>query len=151
MKEKVRSIVVLVPPGLEEMMISLGEPAIRARQITNQLFRRLANSYEEMTDIPVRLREKLSKTPLHSLEPVHLATSEDGTVKGLFSLPDGNTIEAALMLYRRSGSESRRATVCVSTQVGCAVGCPFCATGGQEPDRRRDHRPGPVLLPISPR
>ena len=129
---KKRSLIELQPGELEELVLASGEPGYRARQIQTHLFRRLAVSYEEMTDLPTRLRDHLVEiAPLHCLTLSHQVTSGDGTVKGLFSLLDGNTIESALMLYNRSGSEGRRATVCVSSQVGCAVGCPFCATGSQ--------------------
>mgnify|MGYP000422952593 CR=1 FL=1 len=131
MNERPKSIIDKIS-GLDDLVTSLGEPVYRARQIKAGIFHRLADSYQEMTDIPARLRDRLSENgPLHCLHPLHLVKSKDGTVKGLFSLLDGNTVEAALMLYRRSGSEGRRATICVSTQVGCVVGCPFCATGGQ--------------------
>ncbi|MCJ7604627.1 MAG: 23S rRNA (adenine(2503)-C(2))-methyltransferase RlmN [Dehalococcoidales bacterium] len=116
---------------IEDLVVSLGEPAYRSRQILNRVYQRLAWTFEEMADLPRGLREKLSdKLPVHGLEEQHLQTGADGTVKGLFRLADGKTVEAALMLYRKSGGGGR-CTVCVSTQVGCGIGCPFCATGKQ--------------------
>ena len=125
-----KSILAMDTRELQELVESLGEPSYRARQITAQLYHRLAFSYEEMTDLPVELRTRLAEMySLHSLEPLRLAEARDGTIKGLFSLSDGCSVESTLMLYpRKSGL---RGTVCVSTQVGCAVGCPFCATGQQ--------------------
>jgi 23S rRNA (adenine2503-C2)-methyltransferase len=115
---------------LEELVVRLGEPAYRAKQLRRGIYHRLAFSFEEMTDLPVAFRRRLAgEVRLHSLAPAHLATGSDGTVKALFTLADGLTVESALMFYGEGGGE--RLSVCVSTQVGCAVGCPFCATGQQ--------------------
>ena len=121
----------LTTTQLSELIAAMGEPAYRAKQLMKWVYRNMALDYEEMTDLPLALRQKLSdKIRLHSLKPVKLVTGKDGTVKALFSLADGKTIESALMYYdAEKGGE--RHTVCVSTQVGCAVGCPFCATGQQ--------------------
>ncbi len=116
---------------LEDLVKSLGEPGYRAKQLRKWIYRGLASSYEDMSDLPAAFRQKLTATTrLHSLKPVYEETSRDGTIKILFSLADGQTIESALMSYQEEGGEVRR-TLCVSTQVGCAIGCPFCATGGQ--------------------
>jgi 23S rRNA (adenine2503-C2)-methyltransferase len=116
---------------LEEQVAGMGEPVYRARQLRGWVYRGLAFSFEEMTDLPAAFRRRLAEeTRLHSLSPAHVTTGRDGTVKALFTLADGRTVEAALMLYGVKGGR-RRASVCVSTQVGCAVGCPFCATGQQ--------------------
>jgi 23S rRNA (adenine2503-C2)-methyltransferase len=116
---------------MEDLAARLGEPAYRARQLRTGVYRGLAFSFEEMTDLPAAFRRKLAgEARLHSLAPSFLQTGQDGTVKALFSLRDGRTVESALMFYgNRAGG--RRVSVCVSSQVGCAIGCPFCATGRQ--------------------
>jgi len=110
---------------LGQLLADWGEPRFRAGQLYGWLYGDLLDDFGAMTSLPRALRERLaaeaSCTPLDLVEEV---VSRDGrTRKGLLRLRDGETIEAVLMLY-----EQRR-TVCVSTQVGCAVGCPFCATG----------------------
>jgi 23S rRNA (adenine2503-C2)-methyltransferase len=127
------------PPALTDQPIasvtsvvtSLGEPAYRADQVLRWVYRRLAASFDEMTDLPQGLRRKLTAGfRLHTTETARELVSKDGTVKTLFRLHDGKTVEAALMLYA-AGAGRPRTTVCVSTQVGCAIGCRFCATGRQ--------------------
>ena len=121
----------LTPLQVTEMVAFLGAPAYRGRQLLEWVYQRLASSYEEMTDLPLPLRQQLAeKLSLHAVEPVRELVSRDGTVKTLFRLHDGATIEAALMLYA-AGAGRPRTTVCLSTQVGCPIGCCFCATGQQ--------------------
>jgi 23S rRNA (adenine2503-C2)-methyltransferase len=110
---------------LTELLQKLGEPSYRARQLWHNVYKRLLNNPEEMTDIPRDLLPRISETlTFTSLKTQATARSDDGsTEKVLFSLPDDRLIEAVLMRYQR------RRTVCVSTQVGCAMGCVFCATG----------------------
>lgn len=116
---------------IEKLVVSLGEPAYRARQLATWLYRRLASSYDEMSDLPLSFRQKLAvQINLRTLTLVQKLTSKDGTVKALFRLADGKTVESALMLYA-AGEGRARTTVCLSTQVGCAIGCAFCATGQQ--------------------
>jgi 23S rRNA (adenine2503-C2)-methyltransferase len=116
---------------LEELAVRLGEPAYRAKQLRGGVYRGLAFSFDEMTDLPAAFRQRLAgEARLHSLTPAYLVTGRDDTVKALFILADGRTVESALMFYGEKG-EGRRVSLCVSTQVGCAVGCPFCATGRQ--------------------
>lgn len=116
---------------VEELVKSLGEPPYRAKQLMYWLYRRLAYSFDEMTDLPQDLRERLAREiSLHSLTAQQEVTGSDGTVKTLFALADGRTIESTLMSYPGT-MDKRRHTVCVSTQVGCPIGCPFCATGQQ--------------------
>ncbi|MFA5308654.1 MAG: 23S rRNA (adenine(2503)-C(2))-methyltransferase RlmN [Dehalococcoidales bacterium] len=115
----------------EEFIISMGEPGYRAGQLRKWVYEKLAFSLAEMTDLPLAFRERLAQeTKLHSLERIQQSTGKDGTVKSLFALADGNTVEAALMYYGGEDGGERR-TVCVSTQAGCSIGCPFCATGQQ--------------------
>ena len=127
------SILDLTPSELEKLFCSIGEPAYRADQILSWVYRRQATSFDEMTNLPQSLRQKLaSEIAISSLTPVREVTSMDGqTRKVLFQLFCGKTIESSLMLYTRTGSRQERYTVCVSTQVGCPIGCPFCATGQQ--------------------
>lgn len=110
---------------LETLFESWGQPAYRARQIWNGLYQSLWNDPQQITTLPLELRERLAQTfRFSSLEPVRSIESSDGeTRKTLFHLPDGQAIEAVLMRY------ARRRTLCISTQAGCAMGCVFCATG----------------------
>ncbi|MCK4355775.1 23S rRNA (adenine(2503)-C(2))-methyltransferase RlmN, partial [Candidatus Bipolaricaulota bacterium] len=110
---------------LTAFLAERGEPQYRAKQIWQAIYRDLVPSYEAITPLPKGLRVSLAEAlPMESLHPIDSITSRDKrTHKDLFRLADGETIEAVLMLY-----EHRR-TVCLSTQVGCAIGCPFCATG----------------------
>lgn len=128
-----KNILDLSHTQLRELVHSLGEPAYRADQILWWVYKKLATSFEEMTDLPQTLRERLASiASLSRLEPVEVKTSVDGqTSKVLFRLNDDRTIESSFMLYGRSGSSRERRTVCVSTQVGCPIGCAFCATGQQ--------------------
>jgi 23S rRNA (adenine2503-C2)-methyltransferase len=101
-----------------------GEPPFRLRQIWEWTARGAA-SYEEMTNVPEALRERLAESvPLSSLTFEHDARSRDGTEKALFSTADGRPIEAVLMRYR----DGRR-SLCLSSQSGCPLTCTFCATG----------------------
>jgi 23S rRNA (adenine2503-C2)-methyltransferase len=103
----------------------LGEPEFRARQIWQWLYQKFAADFEQMSNLPAVLRQKLAeRATLFPLVPVARQHSSDGqTQKVLFQLPDGNFIETVLMGYEK------RRTVCISTQAGCAMGCVFCATG----------------------
>jgi 23S rRNA (adenine2503-C2)-methyltransferase len=117
---------------LTALLSELGEPAYRATQITDWIYRKRAFSFEEMTDLPQRLRATLAKRLFFGKnEIVRVLGSKDTTRKFLFRLSDGNLIESVLIpaspaLY---GQRSDRRTICVSTQVGCAYGCKFCASG----------------------
>jgi len=103
-----------------------GQPAYRARQVHDWLYKQKVSSIEEMTNLPKVLREKLlAETRLGVLEQVSEQLSTDGqTIKRLFKLQDGQLIESVLMEY-----DDGRRTACISTQAGCAMGCVFCATG----------------------
>jgi 23S rRNA (adenine2503-C2)-methyltransferase len=131
MTDKTAGVTGLTRAQLSELIESMGEPGYRVKQLNKWIYRGLAFSFDEMSDLPAAFRRKLAATtPLHSLKPVHEQKSRDGTVKILFELCDGLTIESALMSYPRDGGGGR-ATACLSTQAGCAIGCPFCATGKQ--------------------
>jgi 23S rRNA (adenine2503-C2)-methyltransferase len=109
---------------LEQTLADAGEPVYRAAQVWEWVARG-AGSYEEMTNLPGTLRDRLAlAVPLSTLSLQAEAKSDDGTVKSLFHTPDGRPIEAVLMRYR----DGRR-SVCVSSQSGCPLTCTFCATG----------------------
>ena len=101
-----------------------GVPAYRIRQIQEWIYKKYARSFDEMTNLPQALRDGLAATStLTPLQPVTQRVSRAGdTLKVLFQMPDGETVEAVLMLY------NRRRTLCISSQAGCAMGCTFCAT-----------------------
>ncbi len=116
---------------VDKLVTSLNEPSFRAKQLLAWVYQKPAISFDEMTDLPAPFRRKLAEqVKLHTLTPVHEVRAKDGTVKVLFSLADGKTVESALMKYSAVG-DKHRYTVCLSTQVGCPIGCPFCATGQQ--------------------
>jgi 23S rRNA (adenine2503-C2)-methyltransferase len=111
-------------PALRALVEERGEPAYRADQIHLWLYRRRARTIAEMTDLTKGLRESLAAT--HDLrwpDVVERGHSRDGTVKYLFRLDDGATIESVYI------PEDRRRTVCISTQAGCPLKCAFCLTG----------------------
>jgi 23S rRNA (adenine2503-C2)-methyltransferase len=120
-------------PDLTSLLQEWGEPAYRARQIWQGLYRHFWNDPTLFTFLPNTLRTRLGEHFLfEALTPVTTLKSSDGqTLKTLFKLHDGRAIEAVLMKYNPStGSGQRqRQTLCISTQVGCAMGCVFCATG----------------------
>ena len=111
--------------ALEQSLLSRQLPAFRARQIYRHLYVNFRDSFEAMTDLPIALRKQLSESyDLGTLRLVReQSADEDLTTKALFELPSGEMVEAVLMVY------PDRATVCVSSQAGCAMGCVFCATG----------------------
>jgi 23S rRNA (adenine2503-C2)-methyltransferase len=110
---------------LKGLLTSWGEPSYRADQVWDWLYRFLATDFQEMTNLPKELRERLAEaTLLRTMRPLEEKVSADGlTRKVLFGLRDDQTIESVLMHYER------RHTACISTQVGCPLGCVFCATG----------------------
>ncbi|HEY73596.1 MAG: 23S rRNA (adenine(2503)-C(2))-methyltransferase [Anaerolineaceae bacterium 4572_32.2] len=125
--------------SLRSLLAEWGEPAYRARQLWEWLYVHLAADFDQMTNLPKPLRERLAaETTTGALPVVDTARSAGGkTRKDLLRLADGETVEAVLMRYER------RRTACISTQVGCAVGCPFCATG--QAGFRRDLTSGEIV------
>lgn len=109
---------------LKEYLNSIGEKPFRAKQIYEWLHQKLVECFDDMTNISNNLKEKLNNDfYIQSLEMVQVLTSKiDGTQKFLFRLNDGNVIESVLMRYKNGNS------VCISTQVGCRMGCRFCAS-----------------------
>ena len=118
---------------VKSFLSNLGQKPFRADQLLNWIYTRLAGSFEEMSDLSVELRQKLTAAArLYTFSVLDEQNTADGlTRKTLFKLADGQTIESTLMFYENSGSGRERRTVCVSTQVGCPMGCLFCATGQQ--------------------
>jgi 23S rRNA (adenine2503-C2)-methyltransferase len=101
-----------------------GLPAYRAEQVFQALWQKGAASYDAMTALPAALRKTLAESlPFAATEALEVQASADGTVKWLLGLADGKRIETVLI------PERGRTTVCVSTQVGCPIGCVFCASG----------------------
>ncbi len=111
---------------LEEFVSDLGLPRFRAKQLHGWIYAKWAKSFDEMTDLSQELRDRLNRmATLSPLSIAELRVSRDGTRKYLFQLPDGTLVESVLMSFQDRDSLS----ACVSSQVGCAVGCTFCATG----------------------
>ena len=119
------SLLDLSSDQLKTLLNDWGEPGYRAGQIEAWLYQRYAADISEMTNLPAALRRRLAESYLaNPLRPVVSLDSSDGyTQKTLFALPDGREIETVLMRY------DRRQTLCISSQAGCAMACPFCATG----------------------
>ena len=104
----------------------------REKQIRTWVLQRFVSSYDEMTDLSLPLRTSLaSRFRLRAAEPVTIQGSEDTTRKFLWKLGDGSFIESVLIPATpgKEGNRSTRLTLCVSSQVGCAYGCRFCASG----------------------
>ena len=109
---------------LEAFIAGFGKERYRARQIMKWLYHHRVSTFEEMTDLAKELRTRLSrKARISSLKLLAVQTSRDGTKKYLFELEDGGLVESVLI------PEEGRLTLCISTQVGCAMGCRFCLTG----------------------
>ena len=108
---------------LADLLKTMGQPAFRAKQVFTWLHRGI-RSFDEMTDLPKTLRTALAeKYPLYTPQAVRRQESaRDGTIKYLWQLSDGNCVETVLMRYHYGN------TVCISTEVGCRMGCAFCAS-----------------------
>lgn len=109
---------------LKEKMTELSEKPFRAKQLYDWMHVKLAGDYDEMTNLSAAFRNRLKEEyPLTTLRVVREQTSAiDGTKKFLFALPDGNLVESVWMQYKHGNS------VCISSQVGCRMGCRFCAS-----------------------
>lgn len=133
-----------------------GEPAYRAAQVDRWIYREFATDFATMTDLPRGLRARLSESARIAMPHVVAETSSADalTRKALLRLDDGQTVETVLMLYPDApGSPQseeprtlKRRTVCVSTQVGCPIGCPFCATG--QAGYIRNLTPGEIVAQV---
>lgn len=132
-----RELLAMMPAELEEWMLSQGEPKYRAKQLFPQLHK--GYSPDEITNLGKKLQQKIKESLEYHLPQVErkLVSALDGTVKYLFSLADGNCVESVVMKYDHGN------TICISSQVGCRMGCKFCAStiGG----RVRNLTPGELL------
>src|SRR5262249_26491101 len=119
-----RPLLDLSPDDLQQWLHAHGQPPMRARQLRRWLVAGRAEAFEQMTDLPVALRQALAAefVPLGRCIERHLE-ARDGTHKLLLRLPDDQLIECVLI------QERDRRTACISTQVGCGMGCVFCASG----------------------
>ena len=113
----------MTQPEIAEVLKALSQPAFRAKQVYTWLHKGV-RSYEEMTNLPKALREELAlRYPIYTPTVVRKQESQrDGTIKYLWQLSDGNCVETVLMRYHYGN------TVCISTEVGCRMGCAFCAS-----------------------
>ena len=110
---------------LKKEMEALGEKAFRATQIFHWLYEEKVKSFDDMTDLSVSLREKLKENySMCNFKILKKLEASDGTIKYLFDVLDGNAIETVLMQYHHGK------TICVSSQIGCKMGCKFCASTG---------------------
>ena len=109
---------------LEQLVVELKEKPYRARQIYEWVYQHQVASYDQMTNLPLSFREQLEEiAPFQALDLATKQVSLDGTEKFLFRLHDGHLIESVLMVYDWGHS------ICITTQVGCNIGCSFCASG----------------------
>jgi 23S rRNA (adenine2503-C2)-methyltransferase len=121
----------LEPEQLAAWLAARGEPAFRARQIGDALWRLGATGPAEVQTLPAALRDALdAEFRWDTVAATELQTADGGlTEKALHRLADGALVESVLMHYPARGGQRERHTLCISSQAGCAVGCPFCATG----------------------
>ena len=112
--------------GLREFFASIGEKPFRAQQILKWVYHHAVTDFDAMTDLGIALRQKLNQlAEIRLPEILHEQVSEDGTVKWLIGFHGGNAVETVYI------PEPKRGTLCVSSQVGCALNCTFCSTGAQ--------------------
>jgi 23S rRNA (adenine2503-C2)-methyltransferase len=130
-------LLALTLPQLQQWFVERGEPPFRAKQVFSWLYQHLSSDFAVMTNLPQALRTRLAEEacigPMVVRSELH--SKDDRTRKILLELSDGKLIESVLMLYPPGSESGARATVCVSTQAGCAFGCTFCATGQMGFDR----------------
>ena len=120
--------------SLEALMISWGEKHFRAKQLIQWIYQRGVTDFDAMTDISQSLRQRLARDTVIQFPEIALTrTAIDGTIKWLLRLTDGNLIETVFI------PEANRGTLCVSSQVGCALNCSFCATGKEGFNRNLTH------------
>ncbi len=124
-KKPPRHLADLDEAGRKELLTELGLPGFRAKQLSTHYFGRLVDDPEEMTDLPAGQRADLVNALLPKLmDPIQVSEADKGTTrKTLWKLFDGSLVESVLMRY------PDRATICISSQAGCGMACPFCATG----------------------
>jgi 23S rRNA (adenine2503-C2)-methyltransferase len=118
-----KDILSMLPAEIEQILVGMGEARYRAKQLLQWLHQKRTADFSPMQNLSAPLREKLSECCfIPRLKELHRQTAEDRTVKFLFELPDGNTVETVLMRHDYGNS------LCISSQVGCAMGCTFCAS-----------------------
>lgn len=121
----------------KEELSEVIKPSFRAKQIYQWLYQKYVNSFDEMKNLPKELKEQLKENYyLDPLTIVKVEESRDGSKKYLFSLKDGNTVESVLLPMKQEQTDEEgkllhhtRYTICISSQVGCKIGCAFCLTG----------------------
>lgn len=134
-KEKRTKLQSIYDYSLEELKTKLN-PSFRAKQVYNWIYKKYVSSYDEMKNIPNDLKQSLKENfAIDILKIAKKEKSSDGSIKYLFELHDGHTVEAVLLLMKKKKiaddgkiERSEKYTVCISTQVGCKVGCTFCLT-----------------------
>lgn len=114
----------LTLPEVEQLLSGMGQPRFRGKQVFSWLHQKQVLSFDEMTNLPVSLREKLAESCTITALQIErkLVSQLDGTIKYLYRLPDGEHIESVMMRYEHGNS------LCISSQVGCKMGCAFCAS-----------------------
>lgn len=130
-KKPPRHLADLTPAERKEAVAAIGEKPFRAQQLSQHYFARYAHDPAEWTNIPAGSREKLAEAMFPDLMSVvrHISCDDDTTRKTLWKLHDGTLVESVLMRY------PERVTMCISSQAGCGMNCPFCATGQAGLDR----------------
>jgi len=135
----------LLPEEMEQLVIDMGYPRYRADQILLPLYYKFPKDINDIPQLPKKLREELTEAgyTIGSAKEMHRVISEDGdTTKLLLDLSDSSSVETVLMQYDpKKIAGHPRSTICVSTQIGCAMGCVFCATGqmGFEANLKAEH------------
>jgi 23S rRNA (adenine2503-C2)-methyltransferase len=121
----------VAPASLAAWLAARGEPAYRTAQVLSGAHRPTASSLDDLTDLPHGLRAALTEDYRFStIAGSHVLVADGGlTAKAVHELGDGQRIESVLMRYPGAAGRTPRTTICISSQAGCAVGCPFCATG----------------------
>lgn len=124
-KKPPRHLADLTADERKDLLVEMGLPGFRAKQLSTHYFGRLVHDPAEMTDLPAAQRDELVGALLPDLmSPIREQSADKGkTVKTLWKLFDGSLVESVLMRYKD------RATICISSQAGCGMACPFCATG----------------------
>lgn len=124
-KKPPRHLADLTDAERKDLLVEMGLPGFRAKQLSTHYFGRLVHDPAEMTDLPAAQRDELVGALLPDLmDPIRQQSADKGkTVKTLWRLFDGSLVESVLMRYKD------RATICISSQAGCGMACPFCATG----------------------
>jgi 23S rRNA (adenine2503-C2)-methyltransferase len=119
------------PAALAAILEGMGEPAFRSRQVADSVWRSDAAGWDDVTTLGRPLRARLAeRLRFDALTATEVRIADDGaTEKSLHQLSDGRLVESVLMHYPARGARRERNTLCISSQAGCAVGCPFCATG----------------------